>query len=228
MSYNLNKLVNLSSLQQLIEKIKKIFVTKEEISNIQTLPEINDEYIGYILKVNNNKKPEWSNSIQEIQNLHLLNLYSKLDTSSESIASINLYADGNATNPLVYFEGEGNTKVILRNIASPTNSRDAVNKKYVDDKTPFYINFSGTTNNNDAACDTSWQSIENAIMDNKLIIGRYITSDGISFILNIDYRADYLHGNFIKFNNLENLEDYLQIKVVMEKNHLSIDFIDNL
>lgn len=34
MSYDLNKLVKLSALQQLVEKIKNIFATKEEVSQI--------------------------------------------------------------------------------------------------------------------------------------------------------------------------------------------------
>lgn len=44
MAYNLNKLVKLSSLQQLIEKIKNIFATKEEVSQLPFILTFTSEY----------------------------------------------------------------------------------------------------------------------------------------------------------------------------------------
>jgi hypothetical protein len=122
------------------------------------------------------------------------------------------------------FSDDNEQPIRLSGIKDPVNNRDVANKNYVDNHTPLFILFSGTTEEGNASCDTNWDTISSAISSGRPLQARYFVSSSSSYLdLSLTYSNNSLSGNYLYIHDLSGPEfSYDRVNVRMRNNYLEI------
>lgn len=133
------------------------------------------------------------------------------------------YSSSDSTIWLRFFD-DNDQPIRLFGIKDPVNNQDAASKKYVDDHTPLFVVFSGTTAEGNASCDTNWDTIVSAINSGRPLCARYLVNSNY-YDLNLSYSNTVLNGRYLFIEDLSDpASTYDKIDVTMNNNHLYIYF----
>jgi hypothetical protein len=149
-----------------------------------------------------------------------------------SISIEPVFVPYNSSDPtlLLRFSDDDDQLIRLSGIKDPVNNQDVANKKYVDNHTPLFIVFSGTTEKGNASCDTDWDTILSAINSERPIHARYLAKSqddsNIYYDLSLNYSNAGLSGNYLFIEDLSNpMDSYEKIDIRIDNNILYIHFI---
>lgn len=125
------------------------------------------------------------------------------------------------------FSDDNEQFIRLSGIKDPVINQDVANKNYVDNHTPLFVVFSGTTAEGNASCDTDWATISSAINSGRPIHARYLTklfdNSNSYYDLSLNYSNAGLSGNYLFIEDLSNpMDSYEKIDIRMDNNLLYI------
>ena len=122
------------------------------------------------------------------------------------------------------FSDDNEQFIRLSGIKDPVINQDVANKNYVDNHTPLFVVFSGTTEEGNASCDTDWATISSSINSGRPLFARYFENSGNYYYdLNLKYSVDGLNGSYLYFHDTM-LKRYEKIDIHMWNNYLEIHF----
>lgn len=126
------------------------------------------------------------------------------------------------------FSDDNEQFIRLSGIKDPVIDQDVANKNYVDNHTPLFVVFSGTTEEGNASCDTDWATMLSAINSGRPIHARYLMesshyNSNVYYDLSLAYSNTGLSGICLFIGDLSNPTDsYEKIDVSMRNNFLEI------